>query len=91
MTFRALTGDCARPADHGLPIPRAAGAVPGGGGRVRAADPARRADRPLDRVRRRGDWMISDEFDEPRTRLRLMMSDNEPDLPESNSVMDELE
>ena len=41
-------------ADHGGAVPLAARAVPRGGGRLRPGDPARRADGPLDRRRRRG-------------------------------------
>ena len=41
-------------ADHGGAVPVAARAVPRGRGRLRPGHPARRADRPLDRRRRRG-------------------------------------
>ena len=53
MTFRALCGDSPGHADHGGAVPVAARAVPRGRGRLRPGDPAGRADRALDRQRRR--------------------------------------
>ena len=56
LTFRALHRRRRRDARRRRPVPRAAGAVPGGRGRVRPGHAAGRADDPLDRQRRgRGD------------------------------------
>ena len=49
MTFRALCGDSPGHPHHGGPVPRAAGAVPRGGGGLRPGHPARRAHGALDR------------------------------------------
>ena len=49
MTFRALCGDSPGHADHGGPLPGAAGALPGGRGRLRPGHAAGGAHRALDR------------------------------------------
>ena len=79
LTFRALAGRRPGPGDHGRPVPGPAGAVQGGRRGLRAADPAGRADHPLDRDPTPATWPSPTSSTSPDDQVRPAPEERSPE------------